>query len=302
MNMHEQHPEHSAPILCQLLGRSKQAYYQWLSASSREELQQDLILQEVDCIRLDLPRSGARKLYAELCKRLPAELCMGRDKFFDLLRANGYMLRRTQRSAPRTTDSRHRYHIYSNLAQDFVPTGPNQLYVSDITYLRTFSGYFFMLSLVTDTFSHKIVGWCLWETLDAEGPLQAMRMALEGLPEHSSLIHHSDRGTQYCCGKYIELLSSHGIAISMTQSGNPRENAIAERVNGILKSEWLNDMELVTIEQSRELVGKVIELYNTKRLHSSIGMLTPEQMHQNPQPARKLWKNYYTKREEVDGS
>ncbi len=289
-------------MLCQLLGRSKQAYYKWLSRFSREELKYDLILQEVDSIRKDLPRSGARKLYAELRKRLPAGLCLGRDKLIDLLRANGYLLRRKRSAVPRTTDSRHRYRIYPNLAKGFTPTAPNQLYVSDITYLRAFLGSFFLLSLVTDAHSHRIVGWCLLETLDAEGPLQAMRIALADLPPESLLIHHSDRGTQYCCEKYIDLLTSHGVAISMTQSGNPRENAIAERVNGILKNEWLNDMELVTIEQARELVGRVIELYNTKRLHSSIGMLTPDEMHRNPQPVKKLWKNYYKKRKEADGT
>lgn len=250
-------------------------------------------------IRCGLPRIGGRKLHWELCKRLPVGLCMGRDALFDLLRYNGFLLRKRHGDVPRTTDSRHRFHTYKNLIVGYTPTGPNQLYVCDITYIRTINNRFYYLSLITDAFSHKIVGWYLLDTLTTEGPLKA----LEDLPAGSILIHHSDRGTQYCCAEYINLLQKHGIAISMTESGNPLENAIAERVNGILKMEWFYDMQFTTLEQSRKQVAEVIELYNTKRPHSSIGMHTPEEIHQNPVPTEKLWKNYYKKggeKKEVD--
>lgn len=257
----------------------------------------DVILEVVSELRRELPRMGGRKLYVELLKRLPEELSIGRDALFDLLRANGYLLRNRRGAVPHTTDSRHRFHTYKNLIKGYVPTAPNQLYVCDITYIRTVDNRFYYLSLITDAFSHKIVGWYLLDTLETEGPLKALDMALTSLPAGTHLIHHSDRGTQYCCTEYVEKLKRNGITISMTESGNPRDNAIAERVNGILKMEWLYDMQFTTLEQSRKQVARVIQLYNTRRPHSSIGMQTPQEMHQNPVPVQKKWKNYYKKKE-----
>jgi transposase InsO family protein len=174
--------------------------------------------------------------------------------------------------------------------------------VSDITYIRTIGNCFYYLSLITDAYSHKIVGWYLLDSLDTQGPLEALKMALKDLPKDHSLIHHSDRGTQYCCGEYVSILKENGIAISMTESGNPKDNAIAERMNGILKMEWLYDMVFTTLEESRKAIESVIQIYNEKRPHSSIGMCTPEDIHQNPRPTKRLWKNYYKNRkEDADG-
>lgn len=246
-------------------------------------------------IRGELPGIGGRKLHAALLKRLPCELYPGRDALFKLLRSHGYLLRKPRGDVPHTTDSNHRFHTYKNLIVGYSPIAPNQLYVCDITYIRTMDNRFYYLSLITDAFSHKIVGWYLLDTLETEGPLKALDMALCTLPAGSHLIHHSDRGTQYCCNEYVDKLQKSGIAISMTEGGNPRDNAIAERVNGILKMEWLYHMQFTSLEASRQQVAHVIELYNTKRPHSSIGMLTPEEMHRNPVPTERKWKNYYKK-------
>lgn len=295
--LHEECPDESIPVLCALLGLSKQAYYQHQIRTYMRYARYDVILQLVSELRGDLPRMGGRKLYVELLKRLPAELSIGRDALFNLLRVNGYLLRNPRGKVPHTTDSNHRFHTYKNLIVGYVPTSPNQLYVCDITYIRTVNNCFYYLSLITDAFSHKIVGWCLLDTLETEGPLKALNMALSLLPAESHPVHHSDRGTQYCCAEYVDKLKKNGITISMTESGNPRENAIAERVNGILKMEWFYDMQFTTLEQSRRQVARVIELYNTKRLHSSIGMHTPEEIHLNPVATEKKWKNYYKKKE-----
>jgi len=159
---------------------------------------------------------------------------------------------------------------------------------------------FYYLSLITDAYSHKIVGWYLSETLEMKGPIEALKMALSELPDGANLIHHSDRGVQYCSGPYINLLKSvtnAEIRISMTQNGDPRENAIAERVNGILKTEWINDMSFQSLEDARIRIKRVIHMYNNERPHSSIQMMTPEQASHMQGPLERKWKNYYKKRE-----
>ena len=244
--------DHSIPFLCGLLGLSKQAYYQHLHRSYLRHACRDVALQVVSDIRRELPRIGGRKLHVELLRRLPAELHIGRDALFNLLRTNGFLLRRRRGDVPHTTDSNHRFHTYKNLIAGYLPDAPNRLYVCDITYIRTVYNSFYYLSLITDAYSHKIVGWSLQDTLETQGPLNALDMALATLPPGSSLIHHSDRGTQYCCAEYVDKLHKNRITISMTESGNPRENAIAERVNGILKTEWLYDMRFTTLEHSRQ--------------------------------------------------
>jgi transposase InsO family protein len=296
--LHEEQPALRVPALCELLGVSKQAYYQHKSRDYMSHAQSDVILQLVCDTRKEMPRLGVRKLYCKLLSELPKDIKIGRDALFDLLRDHGMLLRRRSGFVPRTTNSCHRFHTYKNLVKDFVPKGPNELWVSDITYVRTVDNRFYYLSLITDVYSHKIVGWYLLDTLDTEGPLGALKMALKDLPEGSKLIHHSDRGTQYCCGEYVDMLKKNGITISMTESGNPRDNAVAERSNGILKMEWLYDMLFTTLDMSRQSISAVIQTYNTKRPHSSIGMCTPEDIHQNPRPTERLWKNYYKNRKE----
>ncbi len=174
---------------------------------------------------------------------------IGRDGFFDLLGEYGLLVRKRKRRGCITTLSRHRYKKYPNIIRGFIPTGPNQLWVSDITYIHVENGFAY-LSLITDAYSRKIVGFCLSETLSSNGPLKALKMALAENENRKGLIYHSDRGVQYCCDEYVKQLLDKEIKISMTQNGDPLENAIAERVNGILKTELLEECLRITMKRS----------------------------------------------------
>ena len=257
---------------------------------------EDLILTLVRKIRENQKRIGGRKLLELIVPELPKEEQIGRDAFFDLLRNNG-MLVRSRRLRAYTTNSFHHYHKFPNLIKEFVPDKANQLWVSDITYIKTEAGFVY-LYLITDAYSRKIVGWSLSNTLEAQNAVDALHMALSQLPANAKgLIHHSDRGIQYCCIKYVNCLQEHKINISMTEKSDPYENAIAERVNGILKTEWLYDMNLKNCEDAKTVVCEIIDIYNTARPHLSIGMLTPDQAHQKTGILKKLWKSYYRKKQ-----
>ena len=281
---------------CALLGFTKQAYYKHRLHREKKCLEEEVLLREVLTIRQSLPVLGGRKLYELLNQRLPDFLLPGRDKFFDFLRSQGLLIRKHREYRPITTVSWHHFHKYPNLWRGRIPDGPNQVWVSDITYIRIEDGTFLYLSLITDVYSHKIVGWFLSESLSMEGPLNALRMALEELPEGHQLIHHSDRGVQYCSNTYVELLQKNGIQVSMTENGDPRENAVAERVNGILKEEWLNREVIRSLEKGRERTGEIIRIYNEMRPHMSNDYLTPQQAHQQNGTLRRRWKTYYKKR------
>lgn len=284
---------------CALLGFTKQAYYKHRLHREKKCLEEEVLLREVLVIRQSLPVLGGRKLYELLNQRLPDSLLPGRDKFFDFLRSQGLLIRKHHEYRPITTVSWHHFHKYPNLWRGRIPDGPNQVWVSDITYIRIEDGTFLYLSLITDVYSHKIVGWFLSETLSMEGPLNALRMALEELPEGHQLIHHSDRGVQYCSNAYVELLQKNGIQVSMTENGDPRENAVAERVNGILKEEWFNREVICSLEKGRERTGEIIRIYNEMRPHMSNDYLTPQQAHQQNGTLRRRWKTYYKKKEEL---
>ena len=281
---------------CALLGFTKQAYYKHRLHREKKCLEEEVLLREVLTIRQSLPVLGGRKLYELLNQRLPDSLLPGRDKFFDFLRSQGLLIRKHREYRPITTVSWHHFHKYPNLWRGRIPDGPNQVWVSDITYIRIEDGTFLYLSLITDVYSHKIVGWFLSESLSMEGPLNALRMALEELPEGHQLIHHSDRGVQYCSNAYVELLQKNGIQVSMTENGDPRENAVAERVNGILKEEWFNREVICSLEKGRERTGEIIRIYNEMRPHMSNDYLTPQQAHQQNGTLRRRWKTYYKKR------
>ncbi len=177
---------------------------------------------------------------------------------------------------------------------DLIPTRPNEVWVADITYVETTEGVCY-LSLITDAYSHKIVGWAVGPTLETIYPLEALNMALATIDDETArrLIHHSDRGCQYCSAAYVDVLKQHGISISMTQSGDPLENAIAERANGILKTEWLYKMNIATRSECKAVLERIICFYNTRRPHMSIGMQTPEAAHSQSGEQRRCWKNYY---------
>jgi len=238
-----------------------------------------------------MPRIGTRKLW-EMLPPILAEhkITIGRDKLFDLLEEYGMLVRRRKRRKAITTDSNHRYKEHPNLVRELHPVAPNQLWVSDITYIRLVDEFSY-LSLVTDAYSRKIVGYCLYPTLHKEGPVAAVKMALEGLPVNSdNLIHHSDRGIQYCCDAYVSILQEKKVKISMTEKGDPYENALAERVNRTMKEEFLLDQGFTDFALAAEAVKKAVQVYNTLRPHDSCNRMTPEEAHKQSGPMLKRWK------------
>jgi len=252
-----------------------------------------LIVEKAQSYRKDNPGLGCAKLYLIVKKLFEETGCMpGRDAFIEMLRKHGLMVKMRRRKRYKTTDSNHNYRKYPNLIVGIIPFRPNQIWVSDITYVETEEGVCF-LSLITDAYSHKIVGWSVGPTLETTYPLEALQMALETIDEETAknLIHHSDRGCQYCSAAYVEILKSHGISISMTQSGDPLENPVAERANGILKTEWLYKMTIATRDECRTVLERIIDFYNTQRPHMSIGMQTPTVAHTQTGAQRRCWKN-----------
>lgn len=270
--------------LCRLLGYSAQAYYQYLKSGESRSFRQEEVIQQVLAYRRDQPRIGTRKLLALL------QPDMGRDAFFELLRSSGLLVRRKRRRA-RTTFSFHRFRKYPDLVKGMTVERPAQLWVSDITYIRIQEGFAY-LSLVTDAYSRKIIGFSLSHDLSTDNCLRALKMALTTRTGTAPLIHHSDRGIQYCSAAYTRLLNKKGIAISMTQSGNPRDNAIAERVNGILKMELLHKT-YEDIPSAVQSVKRAVTVYNTLRPHSSLDMMTPDKAHEMKGPIKRRWQNYY---------
>jgi len=278
-------------VVCELFGKSRQAYYQRSRYKYREEVKSEILLQLVEKERKLMPRIGGRKLLELIQPRLPQELYMGRDTFFEFLGDNGLLIRK-RRHRVRTTYSNHWLHKYPNLIKEYTPGQAHQLWVSDITYLETKEGFCY-LSLVTDAYSRKIIGWEVGATLEAKHTVKALQMAINQLPKRSrDVIHHSDRGVQYCCDDYVKLLTKNHFKISMTENGDPRENAIAERINGILKVEWLNQMKLESRAEAIEQLKQIIKIYNQNRPHSSLDMKTPEFAHKQSCVFKKHWKNY----------
>ncbi len=241
-----------------------------------------------------MPRIGFRKLYHILHTPLQ-EMKVGRDKFLSILKAN-HMLIKPQRSYRITTNSHHRFRKHKNLIEQIELKRPEQVWVSDITYIggRSRSCY---LALVTDAYSKKIMGYDLSDSLAAEGSLRALNMAVKNRRYKDVLIHHSDRGLQYCSNDYQKILKKKKIIPSMTESYDPYANAIAERVNGILKQEFLLEDYSVDIKTMSLLVEDAVRIYNTKRPHWSCHMKTPEQMHCQ----RKVKIKSYKKIRELQG-
>jgi putative transposase len=235
---------------------------------------------------------GTRKLFEEMTEFLAEhQFKIGRDAMFDLLAEHGLLVTKRKRSGCITTISRHRFRKYPNKIKDFVPTAPNQLWVSDITYITLRKGFAY-LSLITDAYSRKIVGFHLNTDLTAMGPITALKMALSDNTGFTNLIHHSDRGTQYCCDQYVALLEKNNIEISMTEKGDPLENALAERVNGILKSELLAPV-FETFLIAKDEVKQACSTYNHLRPHGSVDNMKPAEAHLQSGVLSKRWKNYY---------
>lgn len=225
------------------------------------------------------PRLGGRKLLHVLRDELAdAGVLIGRDRFLEVLRRHELLIERKVRSA-RTTDSRHGFAVYENLLAGLALSGPHQAWVSDITYVRTLEGYLY-LCLVMDAYSRAIVGFDCSDTLEREGALRALGQSLGQLPAGAATIHHSDRGSQYCCLDYVTALSSAGVRISMTQENHCYENAKAERLNGILKQEYGLGECFGSKAEGLAAVSEAVELYNHRRPHEALGYATPMSVHQ----------------------
>jgi transposase InsO family protein len=264
--------------MCKYFRYTRAAYYKSQKAQASACLSEDMILELVHKERHLQPRLGGRKLYSMLCRDIHCIAShFGRDKFFALLRAHDLLVER-KRQYCKTTHSYHHFHRYGNLIRNITLSRPNQVWASDITYLRTQKGFVY-LSLLTDMYSRKIVGWSVSESLSIEGCIAALKKALGENPVEQSLIHHSDRGVQYCSHDYVKILNKNKIGISMTEENHCYENAMAERVNGILKDEYLLDMTFRDLAHARKACSQAIVLYNTRRPHWSLKLKTPQQVH-----------------------
>lgn len=258
---------------------SRQNYYARRKQRQRAQVDGDLIERLVQGERQVQPRIGARKLHRVLDQELAkVGIQIGRDRFFTLLRERKLLLQPRRAAYPCTTDSGHYLPVFTNLIRHQKLNGPNQVWVSDVTYLRSVEGFVF-LALITDKWSRKVVGHYCAETLQAGGCLKALDVALSDLPSQAKPIHHSDRGSQYCCHEYVNRLSEHHLGVSMTEVNHCAENALAERMNGILKSEYALDQEFKTKEQARRAVDQAVHLYNSRRLHTALGYRVPEVVH-----------------------
>jgi putative transposase len=288
--MKQDFPKLGIKLLCRLLGKTRHAYYDHQWRVQELGLKDEIVLQHVLDIRKKQKRTGTLKLHYMLLQPLKQHgIKIGRDYLFDLMREHGLHIRNRKRKYI-TSNSRHWMHKYNNLIRELVINGPEQVWVSDITYIqiRKQWGY---LSLVTDAYSKKIMGWAFRKDLSAQGCIDAMEMAIteRKYPQHK-LIHHSDRGSQYCSKKYVDLLSDGNIAISMTENGDPYENAIAERVNGILKTEFDLDRVQEGLRETTKKIRDNIQIYNQLRPHASCDYLTPEQAHLKHGELKKRWK------------
>ena len=271
--------------LCGLFGISRQGYYKHQEQKSEMDILSSSVVLYCKAVREhdNLPRAGCREL-CELCrKHFREKFTMGRDHFYNLLRSNDLMLRK-RRYRPRTTNSCHNYKLYGDLLNTtpkLRPSRNGELVVSDITYVYVKEGFAY-LSLITDAFSRYIVGYSLSRTLDRNGPLKALKDALKLYSSYridtKGLIHHSDRGVQYASYEYTDMLKANGIRISMTQTGDPLHNALAERMNNTLKNSWLFNDGALSFEQAKAAIDKSISMYNCARPHSSLGMRTPMEL------------------------
>ena len=293
-------------LACRLLGHCRQAFYQSKVDIAKEAECERRVIASVRAIRTEDPRIGGYKLWLMLIGMYGREHVPGRDRFFVMLRRRGLMLPKPK---PRhTTNSNHRYRKWKNLIKDFTPMEANRLWVADITYIALADGDVCYLHLITDAYSRKIVGWALADTLKATVSMQALQMAIDqaaamrGSDMLAGLIHHSDRGAQYCCDAYVSMLKKHGIAISMTEDYKPTDNAIAERFNGILKVESVYPQkQLPTLEHAQRLIPRFINFYNNARPHMSIGYKMPAVAHMEQGEQKKMWKKrIYRQNNDID--
>lgn len=264
---------------CNCFGLKRDAFYKYRKRAAKRQMVVSKVVELVKQERKDLPRVGVRKLYHVLHPVFEnGHLKIGRDKLFDILREQK-MLVGHKKASCRTTNSYHRFYKYNNLIKDIHITAPNQVWVADITYIRTVKGFCY-LALITDMYSRKIVGYDISNSLELGGCLRALNKALYKAKSVNGLIHHSDRGIQYCSNQYVNVLKRNKIKISMTEENHCYENAVAERVNGILKDEFYLDQCFFSNEHAKRATKNAIKLYNNKRLHLSLGYKTPNMVYE----------------------
>lgn len=259
-------------------GLKRDAYYKYKSRADKRLKLEQQIIEIVQKRRRSLPREGVRKLKFSLNQEFEnANIKVGRDTLFNILRKHNMLIHRKKYSS-RTTNSLHRFYKYKNIIKDLEVTRPNQVWVSDITYIRTIKGFCY-LALITDMYSRKIVGYDISNSLELKGCERALNKALYKAKETTGLIHHSDRGIQYCSNVYTQILKRNKIDISMTEENHCYENAIAERVNGILKDEFYLDQTFDSLEHAKRATKNAINLYNQIRLHVSLDYKTPNMVY-----------------------
>ena len=285
--------------MCRLLGVSKQAYYKHEDNLMQRLALEAFVVEFVKEIRTKDPGIGGNKLWRMYRQRFGAKNRVGYNRFYDIIEQYGLKVRKRRRRVS-TTDSRHNLPLYPNLVRDLIPTRPMQLLVSDITYLDLWvnpivgESKFCYLSLVTDYYTKEIVGYSVGETLETRYTLEAFEMAVRhyGKDDFSGLVHHSDRGVQYASYAYTQRLKKLGISISMTESGNPKDNAVAERVNNTIKNELLKGMQFSSMDELKAALKVAVEFYNKERPHWSLDGMTPKQASGLKGEIRKRWKSY----------
>lgn len=261
------------------VGISKQAYYQRIKSDKFKQIKNDKVVEMVMEIRKRMPGTGTRKLLDHLKEKfVQNDIKMGRDALFDLVRSRGLFIRRTKRFHI-TTDSKHYFYKSPNLLYDLLITHAEQVFVADITYIKTDDGHCY-LALVTDAYSRKIMGWALENNMKVDMVKKALLMAYKNcIFNHQNIIHHSDRGIQYCCPDHSEFAESKGFILSTTQQYDPYENAIAERINGILKYEFGLKKTIKSLAIAQAMTKEAVGIYNTERTHWSLNLKTPQSVH-----------------------
>lgn len=260
--------------ICDCYGMNRDAFYKYRKRAVRRNAVEEKVVDLVLNQRREQPRIGTRKLHFSLREQLNSvDIKVGRDRLFDILRDNKMLIRR-KKTYTKTTNSFHRFYKHKNLIKDMDITRPNQVWVADITYLRTHTGFCY-LALITDLFSRRIIGYDVSNTLELAGCTRAFQSTLVKAQPVTNVIHHSDRGIQYCSNQYVELLVKNGFQISMTEEYHCYENAVAEKVNGILKDEFFLDQIFFNLEHAKQATKNAIEIYNNKRFHLSLQLKTP---------------------------
>ena len=288
--------------ITELLGKSKQGYYKQINRIEHLEFQETLILEMVKKKRKLWKKGSGRNLHAALREEFKQHgIKLGRDKFFDLLRRNGLLIK-PRRKKTSTTNSYHQYHKYPNLIKDLEIKRVNQVLVTDITYLYLReSDSFAYLYLVTDHFSRKILGFNISEDLRASSAVKALKMALRNMSDIDNCIHHSDRGIQYCSKEYTTILHRKSIKISMTENSDPLENAVAERMNKTVKEEFTEEKQIsfTNFREAKIIMSQIVKFYNNERPHRTLEFYTPSMAYQMNRELKRKWKNYYKKHETI---